>query len=68
MAIKDGKYYASPQEIETFQAARQNLEAAEDIARRFREAGEPNAEQEARILAMREKLERYAKAFDLPLE
>lgn len=61
-------YIVPPQSVKDFQTAYDALFVAEDIAAKFREAGEPDMQKEAVNAAQRTKMERYAAAFGIPLE
>lgn len=67
MPAGDRVYKASPQMIESLRTAYDQIHIAEDLNRREREAGNPDAEREAKIALMRENAERRAKAYDIDL-
>ena len=56
------------QMIEDMQRAYDGIKFVEDMNRRFRAAGEPRLESEAKSAELRTRIERRAASFDVPLE
>lgn len=68
MTPNETTYSASPRQIEDMKTAYAALQRMEDINSKFRAAGEPDAEREAKAIELRERLTRFATAFEIPLE
>jgi len=62
-----GKYKLPEEQVNDIREAIDRIETAEDILKRLRLAGEPNAEAEMRISQLKEKIHRFAKAFEVKL-
>ena len=60
-------YKISERAKEDYKRAFAGIKLSEDILRRQRLAGEPNVEREAQLDAMKERVLRYAAAFDIDL-
>ena len=67
MAEYETVYKISERVKEDYKRAFAGIKLSEDILRRQRLAGEPNVEREVALDAMKERVTRYAKAFDIDL-